>query len=84
VEEMISIRRSEYEPLLLQQEELRTIVRQLREKTGLLKNGRNSKTSSIALSQDISRSNFKNKQYVFFALKCLANIQITNSARAVI
>jgi hypothetical protein len=54
---MIHIRRSEYEQLLSQQEELRTIIRQLREEIELLKNGRNSKTSSTALSQDISRSN---------------------------
>jgi transposase len=60
VEEMISIRRSEYEQFLSQQEELkelRDLVRQLREEIELLKNGRNSKTSSTAPSQDISRSN---------------------------
>jgi cell division protein FtsB len=62
VEEMISIRRSEYEQFLSQQEELkelRDLVRQLREEIELLKNGRNSKTSSTAPSQDISRSNVR-------------------------
>jgi transposase len=46
--------------LLSQQEELvelRTIVSQLRREIELLKNGRNSKTSSTAPSQDINRSN---------------------------
>jgi transposase len=60
VEEMISIRRSEYVQFLSQQEELkelRDLVRQLREDIELLKNGRNSKTSSTAPSQNISRSN---------------------------
>jgi transposase len=62
VEEMISIRRSEYEQFLSQQEELRELrelVRQLREEIELLKNGRSSKTSSTAPSQDISRSNIQ-------------------------
>jgi hypothetical protein len=57
VEEMIHIQRSEYEQLLSQQEELKTIVCQLRAEIELLKNGRNSKTSSTAPSQYISRSN---------------------------
>jgi hypothetical protein len=57
VEEMISIRRSEYEQLISQQVELKTLVCQLRAEIELLKNGRNSKTSSTAPSQDINRSN---------------------------
>jgi transposase len=57
VEEMIHIRRSDYEQLLSQNKELQDIVRQLREEIELLKNGRNSKTSSTAPSQDINRSN---------------------------
>jgi hypothetical protein len=89
MEEMIHIRRSEYEELI-------ELVRELRAEIESLKNGRNSKTSSTAPSHDINRSNahslrksrgkpsvidttLKNKQDVFFALKCLANIQITNS-----
>ncbi|MDR1666286.1 MAG: IS66 family transposase, partial [Bacteroidales bacterium] len=54
---MINIRRSEYEQLISRQEELIELVRQLRAEIELLKNGRNSKTSSTAPSQDISRSN---------------------------
>ena len=54
---MIHIRRSEYEQLLSQIEELRETVQQLREEMALLKNGHNSKTSSTAPSQDINRSN---------------------------
>ncbi|MDR0726373.1 MAG: hypothetical protein LBF59_10270, partial [Prevotellaceae bacterium] len=50
MEEMILIRRSEYE-------QLKELVRELRAEIELLKNGRNSKTSSTAPSQDISRSN---------------------------
>jgi transposase len=60
MEEMIYIRRSEYEQLLSQQSELvelRLLVHKLREEIELLKNGRNSKTSSTAPSQDINRSN---------------------------
>jgi transposase len=60
VEEMINIRRSEYEQFLSQQEELRELrelVHQLREEIELLKNGRSSKTSSTAPSQDTGRSN---------------------------
>ncbi|MDR0724549.1 MAG: hypothetical protein LBF59_00880, partial [Prevotellaceae bacterium] len=57
VEEMIHIRRSEYEQLISRQEELIELVRELRAEIELLKNGRNSKTSSTAPSQDISRSN---------------------------
>jgi transposase len=62
VEEMINIRRSYYEQFLSQQEELkglRDLVRELREEIELLKNGRNSKMSSTAPSQDISRSNVR-------------------------
>ena len=57
---MIHIRRSEYEQLLSQKAELikvKELVQQLREEIALLKNGRNSKTSSTAPSQDINRSN---------------------------
>jgi archaellum component FlaC len=43
VEEMITIRRSEYEQLLSVIAELRERVRQLQEEIELLKNGRNSK-----------------------------------------
>jgi uncharacterized small protein (DUF1192 family) len=57
MEEKLHIRRSEYEQLLSQIEELKETVRQLREEIALLKNGRNSKTSSTAPSQDINRSN---------------------------
>jgi transposase len=60
VEEMINIRRSEYEQLLSQQAELielRSLVHQLRAEIELLKNGRNSKTSSTSPSHDINRSN---------------------------
>jgi transposase len=57
VEEMIHIRRSEYEQLISQQKELEELVRQLRAEIELLKNGRNSKTSSTAPSHDINRSN---------------------------
>jgi transposase len=57
VEEMIQIRRSEYEQLLSQQKALEELVCQLRREIELLKNGRNSKTSSTAPSQDINRSN---------------------------
>jgi radical SAM protein with 4Fe4S-binding SPASM domain len=57
VEETITIRRSEYEQLLSVIAELRESVRQLQEEIELLKNGRNSKTGSTALSHDISRSN---------------------------
>jgi transposase/polyhydroxyalkanoate synthesis regulator phasin len=60
MEEMIYIRRSEYEQLLSQIEELKEIVQQLREEIALLKNGRNSKTSSTVPSQDINRSNAHN------------------------
>ena len=57
---MIHIRRSEYERLLSQEAKLikiEELVQQLREEMALLKNGRNSKTSSTAPSQDINRSN---------------------------
>jgi transposase len=57
---MISIRRSEYEQLLSAVSviaELRKKIRQLEEEIELLKNGRNSSTSSTAPSHDISRSN---------------------------
>jgi transposase len=60
VEEMVHIRRSEYEQLLSQQAELielKTLIIKLREELELLKNGRNSKTSSTAPSQDLTRSN---------------------------
>jgi uncharacterized small protein (DUF1192 family) len=57
VEEMITIRRSEYEQLLSVIAELRERVRQLQEEIELLKNGRNSKTGSTTPSHDISRSN---------------------------
>ena len=60
VEGMIHIRRSEYERLLSQEAKLikiEELVQQLREEIALLKNGRNSKTSSTAPSQDINRSN---------------------------
>jgi transposase len=57
VEEAIIIRRSEYEQLLSVIAELREKVQQLQEEVELLKNGRNSKTSSTAPSHDISRSN---------------------------
>jgi uncharacterized small protein (DUF1192 family) len=57
MEETITIRRSEYEQLLSVIAELRERVRQLQEEIELLKNGRNSKTSSTAPSHDISRSN---------------------------
>jgi cell division septum initiation protein DivIVA len=40
VEEMIQIRRSDYEQLLSQIEELRETIHQLREEIALLKNGR--------------------------------------------
>ena len=54
---MIHIRRSEYEQLISQIEESNEIIQQLREEIALLKNGRNSKMSSTAPSQDINRSN---------------------------
>jgi hypothetical protein len=57
---MISIRHSEYEQFISQQTELielRVLVHKLREEIELLKNGRNSKTSSTVPSQDINRSN---------------------------
>lgn len=54
---MIYIRRSEYEQLLSQHKQLTELVCQLRTEIELLKNGRNSKTSSTAPSQDIGRSN---------------------------
>jgi transposase len=57
VEEMIYISHSEYGQLLSQNKELQETVRHLREEIALLKNGRNSKTSSTAPSQDINRSN---------------------------
>jgi transposase len=57
VEEMIHIRRSEYEQLISEQKDLQELVRQLRGEIELLKNGRNSKTSSTAPSHDIHRSN---------------------------
>jgi transposase len=57
VEEMIEIRRSEYEQLLSQQKAIEELVCQLRTAIELLKNGRNSKRSSSAPSHDISRSN---------------------------
>jgi transposase len=64
VEEMLHIRRSDYEQLLSQNEELhtlvcqlQTVVSQLRTEIELLKNGRNSKMSSTSPSQDINRSN---------------------------
>jgi hypothetical protein len=52
---MISIRHLEYEQLLSVIAELREKNRQLQEEMELLKNGRNSSTSSIAPSHDISR-----------------------------
>jgi hemerythrin-like domain-containing protein len=52
MEEPINIRRSEYEQLLSQQEELRATVRPLQEEIELLKNGRNNRTSSTVLSHD--------------------------------
>jgi uncharacterized small protein (DUF1192 family) len=57
VEDTITIQRSEYEQLLSVIAELREKVQQLQEEIELLKNGRNSKTSSTAPSHDISRSN---------------------------
>ncbi|MDR0725018.1 MAG: hypothetical protein LBF59_03285 [Prevotellaceae bacterium] len=57
MEEMIHIQRSEYEQLISQQEELIELVRLLRAEIELLRNGRNSKTSSTAQSHDINRSN---------------------------
>jgi hypothetical protein len=60
MEEMISINRSEYERFLSKAEkpkEPEILVLRLREKIELLKNVRNSKTSSAAPSPDILRSN---------------------------
>jgi transposase len=57
MDEMITIKRSDYEQLLSQNEELRKLVQQLREEIELLKNGHGSKTSSTPPSQDLSRSN---------------------------
>jgi hypothetical protein len=60
VEEMIPIRRSEYEQLISQQKELIELIRELWAEIALLKNGRHSKTSSTAPSHDINRSNTHN------------------------
>jgi transposase len=57
VEEMLSIGHSEYKQLLSQNEALQKLVCQLRKEIDLLKNGRNSKTSSTAPSHDTGRSN---------------------------
>jgi transposase len=56
----VTISRLEYEQFLSQKAELielKNLVRQLQEEIELLKNGRNSKTSSTAPSHDINRSN---------------------------
>jgi hypothetical protein len=52
VEEMIQIRRSEYEQLLPQQKALEEVVCQLRTEVELLKNGRNSKLSYLSQAED--------------------------------
>jgi transposase len=57
MEEMVTIPRSEYERMKAEIAELKALVQRLMEEIALLKNGRNSKTSSIAPSQDIGRSN---------------------------
>ena len=55
--EFITISRSEYEQLKRENAELRAIVHHLQEEVSLLKGGKNSRTSSIAPSSDIGRSN---------------------------
>jgi transposase len=57
VEEKVTILRSEYEGLKHEIAELRSLVEQLRLENSLLKGSRSSRTSSIAPSQDIGRSN---------------------------
>jgi hypothetical protein len=60
MKEMITIPRSEYERMKAEFAELRSLVQQLTEEIALLKNGRNSKTSSTDPSHDIGRSNLVN------------------------
>ena len=63
MEETVTISRLEYEQLKAQSAaltELQALVEQLRAEIALLKNGRNSKTSSTPPSQDIARSNTVN------------------------
>jgi transposase len=57
MEEMVTIPRSEYEQMKAEIARLSALVERLMEEIALLKNGRNSKTSSTAPSQDIGRSN---------------------------
>lgn len=57
MEEMLTISRREYEQMKAEIAELRTLVQRLMEEIDLLKNGRNSKTSSTSPSHDIGRSN---------------------------
>jgi transposase len=59
MEEMITIRRSEYEQMQCEIVELRALVRKLEAEIALLKGGKNSRTSSTSPSQDLGRSNTK-------------------------
>ena len=54
---MITIPLSEYEGLKSEIGKLRAIIQKLKENVALLKGGRDSRTSSIAPSQDLGRSN---------------------------
>jgi transposase len=57
MDEMITISRSEYEGLKREIAELRLLVEQLMAEISLLKGGKDSRTSSIAPSHDLGRSN---------------------------
>ncbi|MDR0605856.1 MAG: hypothetical protein LBG80_16320 [Bacteroidales bacterium] len=74
---MIHIRRSEYEQLLSQKEELKETVRQLR---GLLNFEKSLQDIRSVRIRSIIDAAIKNGQDVFFALKSFANVSIKNSA----
>ena len=57
MDEMITIPRSEYEGMKREIAELRLLVQRLMDEISLLKGGKSSRTSSLAPSQDLGRSN---------------------------